>query len=139
MHSDTGFLLTIVVLCYAVVSGVVRRWYVAPALIFVVIGIALGPSTLGLTEDGRGAEGFIVLAQLALTVILFNQASMLDLRHVFSRGHLDRVHLEGLNHRFNLFQPVQVVFPLRLECKCNLSFSKPLVILSVVFQGCHGG
>jgi NhaP-type Na+/H+ or K+/H+ antiporter len=88
MHSDTGFLLTIVVLCYAVVSGVVRRWYVAPALIFVVIGIALGPSTLGLTEDGRGAEGFIVLAQLALTVILFNQASMLDLRHVFSRGHL---------------------------------------------------
>lgn len=38
-----------------------------------------------------------------------------------------------------IFQPVQVVFPLRLECKCNLSFSKPLVILSVVFQGCHGG
>lgn len=36
-------------------------------------------------------------------------------------------------------QPVQVVFPLRLECKCNLSFSKPLVILSVVFQGRHQG
>lgn len=39
--------------------------------------------------------------------------------------------------REEIFQPVQVVFPLRLECKCNLSFSKPLVILSVVFQGCH--
>jgi sodium/hydrogen antiporter len=88
MHSETAFLLTIVVLCYAVVSGLVRRWYIAPALIFLIIGMMLGPSSLGAAEDGAGAEGFTVLAQLALTVILFNQASMLDLRHVFRRGRL---------------------------------------------------
>lgn len=88
MHSETVFLLTIVVLGYAIVSGLVRRWYVAPALIFVVIGMVLGPSSLGLANDGSGTGGFTVLAQLALTVILFNQASMLDLRQLLGRRHL---------------------------------------------------
>ena len=44
-----------------------------------------------------------------------------------------------INPVIEALQPVQVVFRLRLECKCNLSFSKPLVILSVVFQGRHQG
>ena len=44
MHSETAFVLTVLVLCYAAVSGLVRRWYLAPALIFVVLGIVLGPS-----------------------------------------------------------------------------------------------
>lgn len=88
MPTETAFVLTILVLCYAVVSGLVRRWYLAPALIFVVAGMALGPFGLGLIEVDAGTEGFTVLAQLALTVILFNQASTLNLRTVFRRGHL---------------------------------------------------
>ena len=43
MHTDTAFVLTVLVLCYAVVSGLVKRWYLAPALIFVLFGIVLGP------------------------------------------------------------------------------------------------
>jgi NhaP-type Na+/H+ or K+/H+ antiporter len=88
MHSETAFVVTILVLCYAVVSGLVRRWYLAPALIFVAVGLVLGPSGLGLVEAGPGTKGFTILAELALTVILFNQASMLDLRTVVRRGHL---------------------------------------------------
>ena len=88
MHSETAFVLTILVLCYAAVSGLVRRWYLAPALIFVVVGMVLGPSCLGLIEAGSVTKGFTVLAELALTVILFNQASTLDLRTVLRRGHL---------------------------------------------------
>ena len=34
MDTDTVFVLTILVLCYAVVSGLVKKWYTAPALIF---------------------------------------------------------------------------------------------------------
>jgi len=88
LHSEAAFVLTILVFCYAVFSGLVRRWYVAPALIFVVLGMVVGPSGLGLVEVGAGTYGFTVLAQLALTVIMFNQASRLDLRTVLRRGQL---------------------------------------------------
>jgi sodium/hydrogen antiporter len=89
MHTTTAFTLTFLVLAYAVVSGLVRRWYVAPALIFVVFGAALGPAGLGLIEvENANAESFTVLAQLALTVILFNQAARLNLRTVLGRGRL---------------------------------------------------
>jgi NhaP-type Na+/H+ or K+/H+ antiporter len=89
MHTETAFTLTFLVLAYAVVSGLVRRAYVAPALIFVVFGAALGPAGLGLIDvKNAAAESFTVLAQLALTVILFNQASRLNLRTVLGCGRL---------------------------------------------------
>jgi NhaP-type Na+/H+ or K+/H+ antiporter len=85
MHSNTAFVLTILVLCYAVVSGLVKRWYLAPALIFVLFGMALGPFGFGIIDMGTDAESFTVVAQLALTVILFNQAAELDLSAVVRR------------------------------------------------------
>ena len=89
MHTSTAIALTLLVLAYAVVSGLVRRWYVAPALIFVVFGVALGPSALGVIDvQNADAQSFTILAQLALTVILFNQASRLNLRTELRRGHL---------------------------------------------------
>jgi sodium/hydrogen antiporter len=88
MHSETALTFTVLVLCYAVVSGLVRRWYVAPALIFVAVGVALGPSGLGMANVHGDAQGFTLLAQLALPVLLFNQASRLDLRAAFRRGRL---------------------------------------------------
>ncbi len=57
---------------YALVSEQVNRRFVAPALVFVLLGMALGPFGLHLLEAGPGTEGYTVLAQLALTVILFN-------------------------------------------------------------------
>ncbi|MCX2933792.1 cation:proton antiporter [Mycobacterium sp. CVI_P3] len=88
MHTATSFVLTLLVLGYAVVSGLVNRWYVAPALIFVVIGMVFGPFGFNLLAAGSGTDGYTVLAQLALTVILFNQAAKLDPTTVFRRGHL---------------------------------------------------
>ncbi len=85
MSTDTAFVLTILVLCYAVVSGLVKKWYLAPALIFVIFGIALGPFGLKLIEGATDATSFTVVAQLALTVILFNQACELDLDAVIRR------------------------------------------------------
>jgi NhaP-type Na+/H+ or K+/H+ antiporter len=85
MHSNTAFVLTILVLCYAVVSGLVNRWYIAPALIFVTFGMALGPFGFGIIDMGTDAESFTVVAQLALTVILFNQAAELDVSAVVRR------------------------------------------------------
>lgn len=85
MTGETAFFLTLMVLCYAVVSGVVARWYFAPALVFVIFGMALGPFGLGVLDVGADAQSFNVVAQLALTVILFNQAAELDLSAVVRR------------------------------------------------------
>jgi NhaP-type Na+/H+ or K+/H+ antiporter len=85
MHSQTAFVLTVLVLCYAVVSGLVKRWYLAPALIFVLFGILLGPFGFHVIDIDADAASFAVVAQLALTVILFNQAAALDLTAVVRR------------------------------------------------------
>ena len=88
MHTDTALVLTLLVLGYAVVSALVSRWYVAPALIFIALGMVLGPSGLHLIDASPQAGSFTVLAQLALTVILFNQAARLDVLRVIRRGHV---------------------------------------------------
>jgi sodium/hydrogen antiporter len=89
MHTETAFVLTFLVLAYAVVSGLVRRWYVAPALIFVIFGVLLGPSILGWIDvENADATSFTILAQVALTVILFNQASRLNMAGGLRRGHI---------------------------------------------------
>ena len=85
MDTDTVFVLTVLVLCYAVVSGLVKKWYTAPALIFALFGIVLGPFGLNVIEGGTDTANFTVIAQLALTVILFNQAAELELGGVVRR------------------------------------------------------
>jgi sodium/hydrogen antiporter len=85
VSTDTAFVLTILVLCYAVVSGLVTKSFIAPALIFVLFGIVLGPFGFKLIEGATDTVTFTVVAQLALTVILFNQAAELDLDAVIRR------------------------------------------------------
>ena len=86
MHYTTPLVLAVLVLGYAVVSERVNRSFIAPALIFLLLGMGLGPFGLGVLEAGAGTEGYTVLAQLALTMILFNQAAKLR---------LDRIRLHG--------------------------------------------
>lgn len=85
MDTDTVFVLTVLVLCYAVVSGLVKKWYTAPALIFALFGIVLGPFALNVIDGRTDTANFTVIAQLALTVILFNQAAELELGGVVRR------------------------------------------------------
>lgn len=87
MQETTPLVLTVLVLGYALVSKQVARHYAAPALFFVLVGMTLGPFGLHLLEAGPQTEGYTVLAQLALTVILFNQAARLS---------TDRSRLHGL-------------------------------------------
>ena len=86
MHNNTSLVLTLMVIGYAAMSGLVKRWYIAPALIFLILGMALGPFGLQQLDAGTGTEGYTVLAQLALTVILFDQAAKLDPRVMLQRG-----------------------------------------------------
>lgn len=86
MHQTTPLVLAVLVLAYALVSEQVNRRFVAPALIFMLIGMALGPFGLELLEAGPATEGYTVLAQLALALILFNQAAELRLDRIQMHG-----------------------------------------------------
>lgn len=85
MHTGTALALTVLVLLYAVISGLVNRWYLAPGLVFVAMGMMLGPFGFDVIA-ADDSHTFTTLAQLALTVILFNQASSLDLGRAVRRG-----------------------------------------------------
>ena len=56
MHYTTPLVLAVLVLGYAVVSERVNRSSVAPALIFLLLGMGLGPFGLGLLEAGPGTD-----------------------------------------------------------------------------------
>lgn len=86
MHQTTPLVLAVLVLGYAVVSEQVDRRFIAPALIFMLAGMALGPFGFGLLDAGPATDGYTVLAQLALTVILFNQAAKLRLDRIRMHG-----------------------------------------------------
>ncbi len=86
MHETTPLVLAVLVLGYALVSQKVDRSFVAPALIFMLLGMALGPFGLHLLDAGPGTEGYTTLAQLALTVILFNQAANLNFNRIRVHG-----------------------------------------------------
>ena len=82
----TALVLSVLVLGYAVVSERVSRSFIAPALIFLILGMALGPFGLHLLDAGPATEGYTVLAQLALTLILFNQAAKLRFNRIREHG-----------------------------------------------------
>ncbi|MFM9033639.1 MAG: cation:proton antiporter [Mycobacterium sp.] len=88
MHQTTPIVLTVLVLGYALVSERVDRLYVAPALIFVILGMALGPFGFGLLDAGPGTEGYTALAQLALAVILFDQAARISMERISLRANI---------------------------------------------------
>lgn len=86
MHQTTPLVLAVLVIGYALVSEKVNRSFIAPALVFMLLGAALGPFGLHLLDAGPGTEGYTVLAQLALTVILFNQAAKLRFDRIRVHG-----------------------------------------------------
>ncbi|MGH3331509.1 MAG: cation:proton antiporter [Nocardioidaceae bacterium] len=90
MITQTIFSVTVLVLCYTLVSGWVKRGPLTPALVFVTVGVLLGPDVLGIINVRPGAEGFKILLELALTLILFNQAARLDVRTVLRGKALPR-------------------------------------------------
>ena len=92
MHQTTPLVLAVLVIGYALVSEKVNRSFIATALVFMLLGAALGPFGLHLLDAGPGTEGYTVLAQLALTVILFNHlaACTLHIRHVENRRQIKR-------------------------------------------------
>src|SRR5215831_19963619 len=69
-----------VVLVYALVSGRLDRTPITAGIFFLSAGLLFGSKGLGWIDVGTRAETVRVLAEATLTVVLFADASRIDLR-----------------------------------------------------------
>jgi NhaP-type Na+/H+ or K+/H+ antiporter len=85
MGSDAVLVLTLLVLGYALISGRLAGSPVTPAMAFALAGLIVGPDVLGIVEISIDGEAFRTVAEVALTVLLFTEASRLDLGALLRR------------------------------------------------------
>jgi NhaP-type Na+/H+ or K+/H+ antiporter len=69
-----------VVLVFGVSSEALARYWITGPMFFVAAGIALGDAGLEWVEFGHGNEGVEVLAEATLVLVLFSDATRIDLK-----------------------------------------------------------
>jgi sodium/hydrogen antiporter len=67
-------------LAFAAISGRVRGTSLTPPMLFTAAGLLLGVDALGLVDPAAGGEPVKLLAEATLTLVLFSDASRIDLR-----------------------------------------------------------
>ncbi len=80
MSFEAVAIIAAVILLYALVSERLANWSVSGPLVFVVAGIVLGPSALDIVGGDFGEGGVELLAEATLVLILFVDATRIDLR-----------------------------------------------------------
>jgi sodium/hydrogen antiporter len=80
MDSWSLAVVAAIVLGYAGVSRRLERSIVSAAMVFVTAGLIAGPEVLGWLDLQIGSQGVRVLAEATLTLVLFADASRIDLR-----------------------------------------------------------
>ena len=71
--------IALTVLAVAGVSGRLSGTVVTPAMVFVAVGLVLGPKVLGEVEPSATGEGVRTLAEATLALVLFSDASRIKL------------------------------------------------------------
>ena len=72
--------IALALLAFAAIAGRVDGTPITPAIVFVGIGLLAGPEALGLVDLSSYGEPVKLLAEATLTVVLFADASRIDLR-----------------------------------------------------------
>jgi NhaP-type Na+/H+ or K+/H+ antiporter len=75
-------IVAILIFAYGAVALKLGRWSVTMPMIFVVAGYLLGPGGMNLLQISPGSEGMKTLTEVTLALLLFADASTLDLRQV---------------------------------------------------------
>jgi NhaP-type Na+/H+ or K+/H+ antiporter len=81
MSVDLTILAALVAL-YALVAAKLGRWSITGPMVFVLIGFLLGPRVLGILILSTQAELVKTLTEITLALLLFSDASTLNLRQV---------------------------------------------------------
>ena len=71
--------IALTVLAVAGVSGRLSGTVLTPAMVFVAVGLVLGPKVLGEVEPSANGEGVRTLAEATLALVLFSDASRMKL------------------------------------------------------------
>jgi NhaP-type Na+/H+ or K+/H+ antiporter len=71
--------IALVLLGFATISGRVDGTWITAAMFFTAAGLVLGVDALGLFDPSANGEGVKILAEATLTVVLFSDASRIDL------------------------------------------------------------
>lgn len=83
MHDNmTILLITFVVLGYGYFSKSLQRYNISGPMVFTTIGILLSPVTFSLVELNLDAKVVTITAEIALIIILFSDASSLNLKQI---------------------------------------------------------
>ena len=82
MNTDTVLVASLLIAGFTLISGPIKASPITPVMIFVIVGVLVGPDVLGIVDLRVGLSGFEALAEFALTLLLFLQASRLDFREV---------------------------------------------------------
>lgn len=72
--------IAVVVFGYGLVSERLAKWSVSGPLVFVVVGVLLGPAGMGFVDGNFDEGGVELLAEATLVLILFVDATRIDLR-----------------------------------------------------------
>ena len=95
METLTFAVLAILILGFGFVSERIQKTIISPPMVFVVFGLLVGNHVLGLVELDAGDEFLNILAELTLVLVLFTDASRIDL-NVVRREHKLSIRLLGL-------------------------------------------
>jgi sodium/hydrogen antiporter len=72
--------LALVLLGFAAISGRIEGTSITAPMVFTVVGVVVGARALGLVDLEQRSEEIKLLAEATLTVVLFSDASRIDLR-----------------------------------------------------------
>ncbi len=75
-----------VIFAYGIVSRTLGRYNVSAPMVFAALGIICGPSLLGIADYKLTGHSGLVIAEIALVVVLFSDASRSDLGELRNDG-----------------------------------------------------
>ena len=85
MSSSSVLALGLLAFAYAIASKRIETSPVTAPMLFAAAGFLAGPHLLGVVHIPLTSQGFVTIAELALTLLLFTQASRLDWRALARR------------------------------------------------------
>src|SRR4029079_9429563 len=126
MHGSLA-VISVTLLAFAAVSGRIAGTPITPAMVFTGVGLLVGSEGLGIVEVPPAGEVVKLLAEATLALVLFGDASRIDVRAL--RGELSvPSRLLGIGLPMTLlagFVVALVVFP-------QLSWSEALLLAVIL-------
>ena len=78
--------IALALLAFAAVSGRLDGTPITGPMVFTAVGLLVGADTLGLVDPSVSSEAVKLLAEATLALVLFGDASRIDLRRAARRG-----------------------------------------------------